>query len=173
MEVGELPDALIDGLIDATWAYCDSGVYPPSWLSELELRVDLKVVPLTNEEVETIGKHTAGIAAMQIPFEGVSERIEGPEDIWVMAVGEPFVFSSPFPEEAMYLVMTALYEKRHDFTIACVAHRPFEMDPYGSQVAVLDVACANGIPLHPGFAKWLKEGDVWNDDWIVGKLYPK
>jgi len=169
IEMDAIADALRDGVIDAVWAYSTSGFSTPSWFRELELRMDAKVIPLTEKDVNLISEEVEGISTTQIELKNISDRIEGPEKFAVPNMGIFWVFSPDLPEQAAYEICEALYEKREEVADSYAAGVIWEETPFELQKVHMSVASDMGLPMHPGVAKWLKDNNVWNEEWIVGE----
>lgn len=173
MDPVNIAEALRVGLVDATWAYVLSGVNTPGWIKETEIRLNTKVVNMTEEEANTICDNVDGLAAVKVTLNNFTERIKGPEKIWTVTLGQFWVFSPQMPEETGYLICKTLYENRKQCAQICSAHNIFEADALGLQKRHLKVAALQGLPVHPGSAKWLKENGAWDPEWKIGKLYIK
>ena len=158
-------DALRSGMLDAVWAYVLSEVGLPSFLKDLELRMEVKIVPLSEKEVAAVAEKTPGVAALLVTPANFTTRMKGPEKTWVPGLGQFWVLSPDLPEDAAYEMCEALYVHRKEVTEVYNGHWKFEKDPFGMQALHLDVAARAKLPLHPGTAKWLKKHNVWKDRW--------
>ncbi|MCR4440750.1 MAG: TAXI family TRAP transporter solute-binding subunit [Peptococcaceae bacterium] len=170
VEMSAISDALKNGMIDATWGYVLSSVGVPSWMTELEMRLDAKVVPFSKEDAELIASKVEGVAAAPLSLKKFSTKLKGPETSWSPVLGTYWVFSPDLPEQAVYEIMVALYEHRKEVGEVHPAHCIWAEDALGVQERHIEVAAKAGIPIHPGFAKWLKEQKVWHDNWLVGEV---
>lgn len=169
VEMDATCDALKDGILDATWGYVLSGGGVPSWVADLELRMDAKVVPFTKEDTELIASKVEGVTAGPIRLSDFSSRLKGPDDQYSPVLGTYYVFSPDLPEQAVYEIMEALYENKEAVGETHPKHTVWAEDALGLQEQYMDAVAKAGIPLHPGFAKWLKEHNVWHDSWIIGE----
>jgi len=165
MELDAISDALRAGMIDATWAYVLSDIALPGWLKDLELRLDVKIVPLSEKEVATAAEKVAGLAPILVPLNSFTQRMKGPASIWTAGLGQFWVLSPDLPEEAVYEMCEGLYVNRKAVTGIYAGHWKFEKDPFGLQEKHLDVANRAKMLLHPGVAKWLKKHGAWKDRW--------
>jgi len=168
VEMDAICDALKDGIIDASWGYVLSGGGVPAWMSELELRMDAKVVPFSKEDAELIASKVQGVAAQTIKLSDFSSKLKGPNEQYSPVLGTYWVFSPDLSEQAVYEIMTALYEKRKEVGEVHPAHCVWANDALGIQEKYVEAAAQANVPIHPGFAKWLKEHNIWHDNWIVG-----
>jgi hypothetical protein len=160
-------DALRSGMVDAVWAYVLSEVGLPSFLKDLELRMEVKIVPMSEKEIAAVVEKTPGVAGLFVTTANFTTRMKGPEKFWVPGLGSFWVLSPDLPEEAAYQMCEALYINRNDATQVYNGHWKFEKDPFGMQALHLDVAARSKLPLHPGAAKWLKKHNAWKDSWNV------
>lgn len=168
VQIGESAqaDALQAGTVIGAVAYTTAGRSLPSYWRETELRLDVKVINPSPEEVQKLT--AANLAPVEInPADAFSK------DVGVKTIlGVPLLFAynvrADLPEEVVYKMLTAFYQQRENLAKADPGFGPMARDFVGMQAKGIN---ANpDIPVHPGLAKFLKEQKAWNDKWqIAGK----
>lgn len=156
-------DALQAGTIVGACAYTTAGRSLASYWRETELRIDLRVVNPSPEEVKKLT--AAGLAPVEIdPAKAFSK------DVGVKTIlGVPILFGynvrQDMPEEVIYKMLSRFYAEREGLAKADPGFGPLARDFVGMQVNGIN---ANpNVPVHPGLAKFLKEKKAWNDKWKI------
>ncbi|MCU0593394.1 MAG: hypothetical protein MUC57_18225 [Desulfobacterales bacterium] len=165
VQIGEAAqgDALQAGTIVGSVAYTTAGKSLPSYWRETELRVDLKVINPSPEEVKKL------TAANLTPVE-INAADAFTKDVGVKTIlGVPILFAynvrPDMPEELVYKILSILYNKREELTKTDPGFVPLAKDFVGMQVKGIN---ANpDAPVHAGLAKFLKEHKAWNDTWKI------
>ncbi len=159
-------DALQAGTIAGAVAYTTAGRSLPSYWRETELRLDIKVINPSPEEVKKL------TAANLAPVE-VDPKKAFSKDVGVQTIlGVPLLFAynvcPDMPEEVVYRMLNKFFAEKDNLVKADPGFGPMARDFVGMQV--------NGIkanpdaPVHAGLAKFLKDHKAWNDQWtIAGK----
>ena len=84
-------------------------------------------------------------------------------------MGVPILFGYnarvDMPEDVVYKMVKAFYEKRDDLVKIDAGFTPMAKDFVGMQVQGINANPT--IPVHPGLAKFLKEQKAWNDKWKI------
>jgi len=156
-------DAMQAGTIAGAVAYTTGGVSLPSYWRETELRIDLKVVNPSPEEVKKLT--AANLAPMELDPKKIFSKDVGVKTI----LGVPLLFGynvrADMPEEVVYKMVTTFYNKREELAKADAGFTPLARDFLGMQARGIN---ANPTaPVHPGLAKFLKEKKAWNDKWTI------
>jgi hypothetical protein len=168
VQIGEAAqgDALQAGTIVGACAYTTAGRSLASYWRETELRVDIKVINPSPEEVKKLT--AAGLAPVEIdPTKAFSK------DVGVKTIlGVPILFGynvrADMPGEVIYKMLSKFYAERDSLAKADPGFGPMARDFVGMQVN--GIKANPTIPVHAGLAKFLKEKNVWNDKWtIAGK----
>ncbi len=168
VQIGEAAqgDALQAGTIVGACAYTTAGRSLASYWRETELRVDIKVINPSPEEVKKLT--AAGLAPVEIdPTKAFSK------DVGVKTIlGVPILFGynvrPDMPGEVIYKMLSKFNAERDNLAKADPGFGPMARDFVGMQVN--GIKANPTIPVHAGLAKFLKEQKAWNDKWtIAGK----
>jgi uncharacterized protein len=159
-------DALQAGTIVGACAYTTAGASLASYWRETELRVDIKVINPSPEEVKKLT--AAGLAPVEIDPKKAFSKDVGVKTI----LGVPILFGynvlPDMPGEVIYKMLSKFYAERDSLAKADPGFAPMARDFVGMQVN--GIKANPTIPVHAGLAKFLKEQKAWNDKWtIAGK----
>ena len=168
VQIGEAAqgDALQAGTIVGACAYTTAGRSLASYWRETELRIDIKVINPSPDEVKKLT--AAGLAPVEIdPTKAFSK------DVGVKTIlGVPILFGynvrPDMPGEVVYKMLSKFYAERESLAKADPGFGPMARDFIGMQVNGINANPT--IPVHAGLAKFLKEKNAWSDKWtIAGK----
>ncbi len=134
-------DALKDGTIDVGIGV--TGI-PASWLLDLETAKDIKIIPLSDSDLETILKEQPFWAAGKIPG-GVYKNHD--EDIPCIAFWNEAICTADMDEDLVYTMTKTAYQNLE--TLKAV-----DRNAAGIDVANLDTMV---MPLHPGAKRYYEE----------------
>ncbi|MHB9098315.1 MAG: TAXI family TRAP transporter solute-binding subunit [Syntrophales bacterium] len=159
-------DALQSGTIVGAVAYTTAGASLASYWRETELRIDIKVINPSPEEVKKLT--AAGLTPVEIDPKKAFSKDVGVKTI----LGVPILFGynvrPDMPEEVVYKMLSSFYKERDNLAKADPGFGPMARDFVGMQVNGINANPT--IPVHAGLAKFLKEHKAWNDKWtIAGK----
>ena len=168
VQIGEpaQADALQAGTIVGAVGYTTAGKSLPSYWRETELRVELKVINPSAEEIAKL--KAANLAPVEINAADAFSK-----DVGVKAIlGVPLLFAynlrPDMPEEMVYKMLSAFYKQREELAKAEPGFAPLARDFIGLQVQGIN--SNPDVPVHAGTAKFMKENKAWNDKWkIAGK----
>jgi uncharacterized protein len=168
VQIGEANqgDALQAGTIVGAVCYTTSGRSLPSYWRETELRLDIKIINPSADEVKKLT--AANLAPTEIDATKVFSKDVGVKTI----LGVPLLFGynmlADMPEEIVYKMLKWYYDKREWLVKGDPGFTPMARDFVGMQVKGIN---ANPeAPVHAGLAKFLKEHKAWNDKWkVAGK----
>ena len=156
-------DALQAGTIVGAVCYTTAGRSLPTYWRETELRLDIKVINPTPEEVKKLT--AANLAPAEIDAKQVFSKDVGVQTI----LGVPLLFGynmrADMPEELVYKMLSKFYAERDSLAKADPGFEPMARDFVGMQVKGI-----NGepdAPVHAGLAKFLKEHKAWNEKWKI------
>jgi TRAP transporter TAXI family solute receptor len=159
-------DALQAGTVLAAVAYTTAGRSLPSYWRETELRLDIKIINPSADEVKRLT--AANLAPVEVnPKEAFSK------DVGVKTIlGVPLLFGynmlADMPEEVVYKMLKQFYAEKDILAKADPGFGPMARDFVGMQVQ--GIKANPTVPVHAGLAKYLKENKAWNDKWtIAGK----
>lgn len=134
-------DALKDGTVDVGFGV--TGV-PASWMLDLETSKDIKIIPLTEDEISTILAAQPYWSSGAIPG-GVYKNHD--EDIPCITFGNFFMANKDMDEELVYNLVKATFENKA------------EIEKVDKNAAGIDVANFGFLtmPLHPGAQRYYEE----------------
>jgi TRAP transporter TAXI family solute receptor len=165
VQIGESAqgDALQAGTIVGAVCYTTAGRSLPSYWRETELRVDIKIINPSPDEVK---KLTAkNLAPEELDASKIFSKDVGGKTI----LGVPLLFGynvrADMPEEIVYKMLSKFYAERDALAKVDPGFEPLARDFVGMQVKGI-----NGepeAPVHAGLAKFLKEHKAWNDKWKI------
>ena len=159
-------DALQGGTIVGSATYTTAGKSLAPYWKETEIRMDVRVVNPCPDEVAKL--KAAGLAVSEVDPKAAFAKSVGPDRL----MGVPILFGYnariDMPEEVVYKLIKAFYEKRDDLVKLEAGFSVMAKDFVGMQVQGIN---ANPeVPVHPGLARFLKEHKAWNDKWkVAGK----
>jgi len=168
VQIGEAAqgDALQAGTIVGAVCYTTAGRSLPSYWRETELRLDIKLINPSPDEVMKLT--AAGLAPVEVDATKVFSKDVGVKTI----LGVPILFGynvcADMPGEVVYKMLNNFYAERESLAKADPGFGPMARDFIGMQVN--GIKANPTIPVHAGLAKFLKEHKAWNDKWtIAGK----
>jgi TRAP transporter TAXI family solute receptor len=165
VQIGEAAqgDALQAGTIVGAVCYTTAGRSLPSYWRETELRLDIKVINPSPDEVKKLT--AANLAPTEIDATKVFSKDVGVKTI----LGVPLLFGynmlADMPEEIVYKMLNWFYDKREWLVKGDPGFEPMGRDFVGMQVKGINANPT--IPVHAGLAKFLKEHKAWNDKWKI------
>jgi len=168
VQIGEAAqgDALQAGTIAGAVAYTTAGRSLASYWRETELRLDIKVINPSADEVKKLT--AAGLAPVEIVATNAFSKDVGVKTI----LGVPLLFGynvcADMPEDVVYKMLGKFNAERENLAKADPGFGPMARDFVGMQVNGINANPT--IPVHAGMAKFLKEKNAWNSKWkIAGK----
>jgi TRAP-type uncharacterized transport system substrate-binding protein len=165
VQIGEASqgDALQSGTIVGACAYTTSGSSLASYWRETELRTDIRLINPSPDEVKKLT--AAGLTPTEIDVTKVFSKNVGVKTV----LGVPILFGynvrPDMPEEVVYKMLNAFYEKRETLVKNDPGFAPMARDFIGMQVQGINANPT--IPVHLGLAKFLKEHKAWNNKWTI------
>ena len=165
VQIGEAAqgDALQAGTIVGAVCYTTAGRSLASYWRETELRLDIKVINPSPDEVKKLT--AANLAPTQIDATKVFSKDVGVKTI----LGVPLLFGynmlADMPEEIVYKMLGKFYVERENLVKADPGFAPMARDFVGMQVK--GIKANPDVPVHAGLAKFLKEHKAWNDKWKI------
>ena len=166
MVFADVADALKTGGIDAAVAYSVSKKTLPSWLKELDERVDIKAVNPTEDEKAAIGVIPGAVEAT-VPLTVWSRNKV--ESIWAPSTACGFHFSPDTNPDIVYQIVKAWFEHSDELL---EIHSGFQLfHDNGKKVNQDTIGSASlTVPVHPGAARYYKEIGIWKDSWTLGEF---
>jgi TRAP transporter TAXI family solute receptor len=168
VQIGEAAqgDSLQAGTIVGAVCYTTAGRSLPSYWRETELRLDIRIINPSPDEVKKLT--AANLAPTEIDATKVFSKEVGVKTI----LGVPLLFAynmlADMPEQIVYKMLKKFQTERETLAKADPGFTPLARDFIGMQVKGIN---ANpDTPVHEGLAKFLKENKAWNDKWkVAGK----
>ncbi len=168
VQIGEANqgDALQAGTIVGAVCYTTAGRSLPSYWRETELRLDIRIINPSPDEVKKL------TAANLAPTELDASKIFS-HDVGVKTIlGVPLLFGynmlPDMSEEIVYKMLTKFNSERETLAKADPGFTPMAKDFVGMQVKGINAVPE--APVHAGLAKFLKENKAWDNKWkIAGK----
>lgn len=157
IDTSDLAGALAEENVEAFNAYGVNSQILPSWIGEVDARVDVKYLELTDPFREVFE-------------EGLTEYYDG-RDIygWEQDVGTDtieghqnalnFYFDPDISSEAIYEILSLTYEYHNDMRDGWPAFFDYPDQP-SAYVAGISEELA---PVHPGAVEFYEEMDLWED----------
>lgn len=168
VQIGEANqgDALQAGTIVGAVCYTTAGRSLPSYWRETELRLEIKIINPSPDEVKKLT--AANLTPTEIDASKVFSKDVGVKTI----LGVPLLFGynmlPDVPEEIVYKMLVKFNAEREALAKADPGFTPMARDFVGMQVR--GIKATPEAPVHAGLAKFLKENKAWNDKWkIAGK----
>ncbi|RPI98933.1 MAG: immunogenic protein [Desulfobacteraceae bacterium] len=156
-------DALQAGTIAGSVAYTTAGKSLPTYWRETELRLDIKVINPSADEVKKLT--AANLAPVEIKATDAFSKDIGVKTI----LGVPLLFGynvrPDMPEAIVYKMLSKFYADRESIAKTDPGFEPMARDFVGMQVN--GIKANPDIPVHAGLAKFLKEHKAWNDKWKI------
>ena len=165
VQIGEAvqADALQAGTIIGAVAYTTAGRSLPSYWRETELRIDIKVINPSPDEVKKLT--AAGLAPVEVDPKKAFSKDVGVKTI----LGVPLLFGynvrADMPEDIVYKMLTKFYAERDSLAKGDPGFEPLARDFTGMQARGINANPT--VPVHPGLAKFMKEKKAWNDKWTI------
>jgi TRAP transporter TAXI family solute receptor len=159
-------DALEQGTIVGSAIYTTAGRSLAPYWKETEIRTDIRIINPCPDEVAKL--KAAGLAIAEVDEKGGAfTKDVGPSTLQGVPILFGYNVRADMPEEIVYKMITAFYEKRNELVKIEAGFAPMAKDFVGMQVTGIN---ANPqVPVHPGLAKFLKEHKAWNDKWKVSQ----
>jgi len=156
-------DALQAGTVVGAVCYTTAGRSLPSYWRETELRMDIKIINPSPEEVKKL-------TAKNLEPTEIDATKAFSKDVGVKTIlGVPLLFGynmcADMPEEIVYKMLNKFYAERDSLAKADPGFEPLARNFVGLQVKGINAE--PDAPVHPGLAKFLKEHKAWNDKWKI------
>ncbi len=160
-----LADALRAGSIVGAGAYTTAGASLPTFWKEAELRIAVKVVNPSPEEMQKLT--AAGLAPRRVdPSRAFTQNV-GVDEIWGVPILFGYNMRADADPELVYQILTALEKAAPQLPSLDPGFTPLAEDFVGLQVA--GIAANPHIPVHAGLARFLQERGAWNDSWTIAQ----
>lgn len=137
---------------------------------ELELYNKLRALKMTKLQEAQIAK-IPGIAFMEVPGKLFKNDI-GMESIPAIGNAYGWSFSRKVDPEIVYNFVKTCFENAPQLKKLARTFEYFCKDPKQATLAGLK-STAGIVPVHPGAARYYKEINLWDENWIEGKAYTK
>jgi TRAP-type uncharacterized transport system substrate-binding protein len=167
VQIGEAAqgDALQAGTIVGAVCYTTAGRSLASYWRETELRVDIKIINPSPDEVKKLT--AANLEPEEIDATKVFSKDVGVKTI----LGVPLLFGynvlADMPEEVVYKMLNKFYAERESLAKADPGFAPLARNFVAMQVK--GIKANPEAPVHKGLAKFLKEHKAWNYKWKIAE----
>ena len=154
--------------IDAIVLYGQNGVSLASWCDEVVTQNDLEMVETDEEFAQTIEElDGASLLEASDPVEryDIEEGIDEGMEVAQWSLDGQWAFGSDVdPEHAYEIAEICMdhYETMRESDDSVFA--------YGDDPEIFTNAILEDHPVHPGIVDFLKDEDLWNDDWEEGEI---
>lgn len=164
VETTQAASALAEGRAEAFIVYTSNFTQLPSWASEIDSRVSVRTIEMTDEYVQA-AQDFAGAGYHEVDeIGGWEQEVQGgdfPKHTWTETY--PYYFSPDLPADAIYDLMEICANNYESMQEANPTILDWS-DPENFTFALTH----DEIPIHPGAADWYEENDVWDDSWTRG-----
>mgnify|MGYP003296501005 CR=1 FL=1 len=143
---GDSATQLKDGSIDA--AFITAGT-PTTAITELATSTEVVAVDLGEDVIKNLQEEYSFYAAYEMTEKDYDFITEPVNTVSIMAT---FVVSNDMPEEQVYEITKALWEKVDDISVAHAKGKEMSTD--------LAASAIGDVPLHAGAAKYYKEAGI-------------
>jgi uncharacterized protein len=156
-------DALEQGTIVGSVIYTTAGRSLPPYWKETEVRMDIRVVNPCPDEVAKL--KAAGYVIANVEAKDAFAKGVGPASLQGVPILFGYNVRSDMPEEVVYKMVKAFYDKRDELVKLEAGFGPLAKDFVGMQVQ--GIAANPQVPVHAGLAKFLKENNAWDAAWKI------
>ena len=164
LDLDAVATALQKGDIVATGIYVTGGGRSlAGWEKQLEVQADLAVVNPCPDEIEEM--RSKGVPIATVPVTAFSKDV-GVKEFTGVRIYYGFHTGTNLDEDTVYRLLKTIYANIDKLAELDPAFSQVQKDFLGFQKEAIEVS--KEIPLHPGYAKFLKENGVWSDEWKVG-----
>lgn len=157
--------ALEEGRVEAFVTYTSNFTQLPSWATEIDSRVSVRAIEMTDEYVAAAQDFTGAGYQEVDQIGGWEQDVQGdnfPKHTWTETY--PYYFSPDISADAVYDLMEICHNNYESMQEA----NPTILDWSDPSNFTFALVHTDEIPIHPGAADWYEENDVWNDSWTRG-----
>jgi len=140
---GDSADALRDGRIDAF--FCVAGT-PTTAITDLAMSTDINMVEIDKKHYKKLSEEYGYFVYETVP----EDTYRGVDETNTVAVKATLIASKDLPEDVVYDLTKALFEKKDDIERVHMKGQELNLD------TALD-GIAESVPLHPGAEKYYRE----------------
>jgi TRAP-type uncharacterized transport system substrate-binding protein len=156
-------DALQAGTIVGSVCYTTAGRSLASYWRETELRLDVKIINPSPDEVKKLT--AANLTPVELDATKIFSKDVGVKTILAVPLLFAYNMRADMPEEIVYKMLSKFNAERDNLAKADPGFVPLARDFVGMQVQGIN---ANPVaPVHTGLAKFLKEHKAWKDSWKI------
>jgi len=167
-------NALKSGLVDVVGVYLVARAKAmPSWTQNIESQVKIKIIEPNEAEVKKLatelGKYGIGFEKLATPFKQ-DTGIKG-KTTWMGVEWWGWHFGSEVKADDAYTYLKTIFspEAQADFKKGHKFFRGITDPKFAREMQEKGISAVQGVPVHPGVAKYLKEVGLWRTEWKVGK----
>lgn len=167
-------NALKSGLVDVVGVYLVARAKAmPSWTQNIDTQVKIKIIEPNEAEVKKLatelGKYGIGFEKLATPFKQ-DTGIKG-KTTWMGVEWWGWHFGSEVKTEDAYTYLKTLFspQAQADFKKGHKFFKGITNPQFAREMQIKGIGAVQGVPVHPGIAKYLKEVKLWEPGWKVGK----
>lgn len=160
----DLSGAISEGRVDAFILYGENSYSKAGWIDEVEASNDIYTLELGDDLLNAIEETTAARSITLRPEDHNWEQdiTKVTEEMRGWAYDAHWYFGDDVENDAVYELARISHEHIDTVQEAHPAY-PDHGDP-----ELMTTAISGEVPIHEGFAEFLKENDLWNDEWDEG-----
>jgi hypothetical protein len=156
-------DSLQAGTIVGAVCYTTAGASLASYWRETELRLDVKMINPSPDEVRKLT--AANLTPVELDATKIFSKDVGVKTVLAVPLLFAYNMRADMPEELVYKMLNKFYAERNNLAKTEPGFVPMARDFVGMQVQGIN---ANPqAPVHPGLARFLKDNKAWKDSWKV------
>ena len=133
-----------DGQVDM---FFFTGPGEAGWIRDASLGVKLRIIPIPAEVAQKLGEKY-GLRPEIIPGALYNGALSDGKDVATVGDTSEFIVRADMPEQDVYDILKASFEKWNDVVLAYPAWAPFQKETAWRNT---------GLPLHPGAVRFYKE----------------
>jgi TRAP transporter TAXI family solute receptor len=150
-------DAVVDGNVVATPASMPDGVPVPQ-VQDLGARIEFKVLPISQEEIDKVTKANKAIVGAVVPKTAYAKMTQ---DVLVPAFACIGISSPNVDDDTIYEFLKAVLDNVDELRTISKTTTAITLQNAVNWMLP-------GYPVHPGAARYFKEKGVWRDDFVIG-----
>jgi hypothetical protein len=162
LDYGAQASAMSEGRLDVGVGTLVNFSAAPSWVQEMKSTVGLRILGFPQSAVSEMQNDPALILT-DIPTSDVDGYAYTPQPINAPTLAYNFVVRNDFSYDALYELMTTLYENRQQLSEYNALLEPLADPEFWVQNAY------EGVPFHPAAADFYQEQGVWREEFTRGQ----
>ena len=165
MSIGELPEALKTGVVDACISAIAGLIAASPWTEKIALYNDIVVLTMTEEQIAAL-KAVPPLAFGYAPATSYAQDV-GVDKIPTIVTYYGYHFAEDTDADIVYAITKAGFEHPEHLSKVHVVAKTFT--ERWEEITREGISAAPHVPVHPGAARYYKEIGVWQDNWTEAK----